>query len=60
LSGAALTHGFEIAFWALAGLAILGAIAAAVLVEPKPKVDDATELDAVEPVEPEARVLEPA
>jgi MFS family permease len=59
LSGAALTHGFEIAFWALAGLAVLGAIAAAVLVEPKPKVEDAP-IDAAEDVEPEERVLEPA
>jgi EmrB/QacA subfamily drug resistance transporter len=35
-SGAALTHGFEIAFYVLAGIAALGAIAAAVLLESKP------------------------
>jgi len=34
--GAALTHGFAIAFYVLAGLAALAAIAAAVLVESKP------------------------
>jgi predicted MFS family arabinose efflux permease len=58
-SGAALTHGFEIAFWVLAGLSALGAIAAAVLVEPQPKVEDAP-VEAAEDVEPEERVLEPA
>ena len=31
--GAALTHGFEIAFYALAGLAALGALLSALLVE---------------------------
>jgi EmrB/QacA subfamily drug resistance transporter len=60
LSGAALTHGFEIAFWALAGLAVLGAIAAAVLVEPKPKVETASEVGPAEDIEAESRVLEPA
>jgi MFS family permease len=35
LGGAALTHGFEIAFYALAGIAALGAVLAAVLVEPR-------------------------
>jgi EmrB/QacA subfamily drug resistance transporter len=35
LGGAALTHGFEIAFYVLAILAVLGAVVAAVLVEPK-------------------------
>ena len=53
-SGAALTHGFEIAFYVLAGLALLGAVAAAVLVEPKPKTEE------VETVHVEAPVLEPA
>jgi MFS family permease len=33
-SGGALTHGFEIAFYALAAIAALGAVLAAVLVEP--------------------------
>jgi EmrB/QacA subfamily drug resistance transporter len=35
-TGAALTHGFGIAFYALAGLAALGAVVAAVLLESKP------------------------
>jgi predicted MFS family arabinose efflux permease len=34
-SGAALTHGFEIAFYALTGLALLGAVLAAAFIEPK-------------------------
>jgi MFS family permease len=37
LGGAALTHGFQIAFYVLAGLALLGAILAAVFVESAPK-----------------------
>jgi EmrB/QacA subfamily drug resistance transporter len=36
LGGAALTHGFEIAFYVLAAVAALGAVLAAVLVESKP------------------------
>jgi EmrB/QacA subfamily drug resistance transporter len=35
-SGAALTHGFEIAFYVLAGIAAAGAVLAAVLLESKP------------------------
>jgi EmrB/QacA subfamily drug resistance transporter len=35
LGGAALTHGFQIAFYVLAGLAVLGAVLAAALVEPR-------------------------
>jgi EmrB/QacA subfamily drug resistance transporter len=35
-SGAALTHGFEIAFYVLAGIAAVGALAAAALLESKP------------------------
>src|SRR5213593_692561 len=35
-TGAALTHGFGIAFYVLAGLAALGAVVAAVLLESKP------------------------
>ena len=46
LSGAALTHGFEIAFYVLAALALLGAVLAALLVEPKPA---AAEVQAVVP-----------
>src|ERR687887_32076 len=37
-TGAALTHGFGIAFYVLAGLAALGAVLAAVLLESKPPV----------------------
>jgi EmrB/QacA subfamily drug resistance transporter len=44
LSGAALTHGFEIAFYVLAGLAAVGAILAAALVESKPKLAQVEEL----------------
>jgi EmrB/QacA subfamily drug resistance transporter len=36
LSGAALTHGFEIAFYVLAGIALAGAVVAGLLLEPKP------------------------
>jgi EmrB/QacA subfamily drug resistance transporter len=35
-SGAALTHGFQIAFYVLAALAALGAVLAAVMIESKP------------------------
>src|SRR6478736_1672979 len=37
LAGTALTHGFQIAFYVLAAVALLGAILAAVMVESKPK-----------------------
>jgi EmrB/QacA subfamily drug resistance transporter len=53
-SGAALTHGFQIAFYVLAALSLIGAIAAAVLVERQPKPEP------VEAVEVEAPILEPA
>jgi EmrB/QacA subfamily drug resistance transporter len=46
LSGAALTHGFQIAFYVLAGLAALGAVLAALLVESRPA--DAAEIDGPE------------
>ena len=36
-SGPALTHGFQAAFYALIGVALVGAAIAAVFVEPKPK-----------------------
>jgi EmrB/QacA subfamily drug resistance transporter len=36
LSGPALTHGFQIAFYVLAGLAALGAVLSAVMLESKP------------------------
>ena len=41
--GAALTHGFSIAFYALAGLAALAAVAAAVLVESQPALAEGVE-----------------
>ncbi|HSP73907.1 MAG TPA: hypothetical protein VLN26_16150, partial [Gaiellaceae bacterium] len=37
LSGPALTHGFQVAFYTLAGLALAGAAIAAAFVESKPK-----------------------
>jgi EmrB/QacA subfamily drug resistance transporter len=37
--GAALTHGFEVAFYVLAGLAAAGALLSAVLIEGKPKAE---------------------
>ncbi|HEX3561921.1 MAG TPA: hypothetical protein VHU24_03710, partial [Solirubrobacterales bacterium] len=47
-SGAALTHGFQVAFYALAATAAVGAVLAAVLIEPQaapaepaPEVGDA-------------------
>jgi MFS family permease len=44
LSGAALEHGFSIAFYVLAGLAALGAVLAAVLVESNPRLAEVEEL----------------
>ncbi len=38
--GSALTHGFQIAFYVLAGVAALGAVLAAVLVEAEPKAPE--------------------
>ena len=37
----ALTHGFEVAFYVLIGLALAGAAVAAVFIESKPKPDAA-------------------
>jgi EmrB/QacA subfamily drug resistance transporter len=45
LGGAALTHGFQIAFYVLAGLALLGAILAAVFVESAPKGSSDVEVE---------------
>src|SRR6184192_445130 len=45
LGGAALTHGFEIAFYVLAAVAALGAVAAAVLVESNPAVPEVETVD---------------
>src|SRR5437764_2826358 len=48
LGGAALTHGFEIAFYVLAAVAVLGPVIAAVMVESNPGVPDVETVD--EPV----------
>jgi len=45
LGGAALTHGFEIAFYVLAAVAVLGAVIAAVLVESKPAAPEEVAAD---------------
>src|SRR5213078_2550898 len=45
LDGAALTHGFAIAFYVLAAVAALGAVAAAVLVESNPAVPEVETVD---------------
>ena len=42
-SGAALTHGFAIAFYALGAVTVLAAVLTALIVEPKPAVDDQAE-----------------
>jgi hypothetical protein len=44
--GAALVHGFTIAFYALAGLALLAALLAAVLVESNPARAEGVEAEA--------------
>jgi EmrB/QacA subfamily drug resistance transporter len=44
-SGPALTHGFEIAFYVLTGLAVLGAVLAALFIESKPEVPGEQILD---------------
>jgi EmrB/QacA subfamily drug resistance transporter len=56
VTGAALTHGFEVAFWVLAAFALLGAVGAAVLVERPPTPQP----EQVEAEDAEARVLEAA
>jgi len=40
-SGPALTHGFQVAFYALAGTAAVGAVVAALLIEPRPAAVEA-------------------
>jgi hypothetical protein len=45
LGGAALTHGFEIAFYVLAAVAVLGAVIAALLVESKPAAPEEVAVD---------------
>src|SRR6184192_476194 len=46
LSGGALTHGFEITFYALAAIAAAGAVLAATLTESRPRVAEAEHADA--------------
>jgi EmrB/QacA subfamily drug resistance transporter len=46
LSAGALTHGFEIAFYALAAVAALGAVAAAILTERRPSATDEAPVEA--------------
>jgi EmrB/QacA subfamily drug resistance transporter len=48
LAGAALTHGFQIAFYVLASLALLGAVLAAVLVESTPAQPEYDLVDAAD------------
>jgi EmrB/QacA subfamily drug resistance transporter len=43
LGGGALTHGFEIAFYVLAAIALVGAVVAGVLTESRPQVAEAVE-----------------
>jgi EmrB/QacA subfamily drug resistance transporter len=45
VAGAALTHGFQIAFYVLAALALLGALVAAVMVESNPREPEAEALE---------------
>jgi hypothetical protein len=44
LSGSALTHGFDVAFYVLASLAVVGALIAALFVESRPRRADVAEL----------------
>jgi EmrB/QacA subfamily drug resistance transporter len=44
-SGGALTHGFEIAFYALAGIAAVGAVLAALLIEPQAPASEAVPVE---------------
>jgi EmrB/QacA subfamily drug resistance transporter len=45
LAGGALNHGFQVTFYVLAALAVVGAVVAGVLTEPKQSVDDAVGAD---------------
>jgi EmrB/QacA subfamily drug resistance transporter len=54
LGGPALTHGFEVAFYVLAALAVVGAVVAAVMVESKPPKPEVEELPDAEAVPAEA------
>ncbi len=46
LSGAALTHGYAIAFYVLTGFAFVGAMVAAAFIDSKPAEFDAEVVDA--------------
>jgi EmrB/QacA subfamily drug resistance transporter len=46
LSGGALTHGFEITYYVLAGLVVLAAILSAALIESKPRAQEEEVVDA--------------
>ena len=46
LTGSALNHGFEIAFYALAGLMVLAAVLAATLIESRPPALEAEQVEA--------------
>ena len=48
-NGGALTHGFHVAFYALAGLAVVGAVIAAVFIEPQQRRQVEPEVVAGEP-----------
>jgi sugar phosphate permease len=50
-SGAALTHGFEIAFYVLAALAAAGAVISAIMIESNPTAETAVEAESA----PDAR-----
>jgi MFS family permease len=50
VTASALTHGFGIAFYVLAAVALLGAVAAALLVESKPALGEEPEVEAEEVV----------
>ena len=41
-AGAALTHGYDVAFWVLAGIAAAGAVLVALMLEPRPTVEPDT------------------
>ena len=45
LGGGALTHGFQITFYVLAALAVVGAVVVGLLTESKPTVDEAVGVD---------------
>jgi EmrB/QacA subfamily drug resistance transporter len=45
-SGAALTHGFAIAFWVLAGIAVAGGVLGALLVESRPSAQEIEDVSA--------------